>query len=107
MLIADGVVRDLRNFTPKNLVYGSLGQTIGEWLAFPVSDFLDDSFSDFRDCLTPGGGAGAEVEIDSQASEPERGTSGSPFGQHICLSHNFLSLKKENMRMWKFENIEM
>ena len=106
MLIA-GVVRDLRNFTPKNLVYGSLGQTIGEWLAFPVPDFLDDSFSDFRDCLTPGGGAGAEVEIDSQASEPERWTSGSPFGQHICLSHNFLSLKKENMRTWKIENIEM
>ena len=57
MLIA-GVVGDLRNFTPKNLVCGSLGQTIGEWLAFPVSDFLDDSFSDFRDCLTPGGGRG-------------------------------------------------
>ena len=57
MLIA-GVVGDLRNFTPKNLVCGSLGQTIGEWLAFPVSDFLDDSFSDFRDCLTPGGGQG-------------------------------------------------
>ena len=55
MLIA-GVVGDLRNFTPKNLVCGSLGQqTIGEWLAFPVPDFLDDSFSDFRDCLTPGG----------------------------------------------------
>ena len=106
MLIA-GVVRDLRNFTPKNLVYGSLGQTIGEWLAFPVSDFLDDSFSDFRDCLTPGGGAGAEVEIDSQASEPEteRDLRFTFWATH--LSHNFISLKKENMRILKCENIEM
>ena len=82
-------VRDTRKlkaeFHPKKLVYGSLGQTIGEWISFLVQISVIVFCSDFRDCLTPGGGVEGE---NRQAGQAEF-----DLGRHLsnmCLSQPLL-----------------
>ena len=75
------------SFTPKKLVYGSLGQTIGEWISFLVQISVIVFCSDFRDCLTPGGGVEGE---NRQAGQAEF-----DLGRHLsnmCLSQPLLLL---------------
>lgn len=58
------------SFTPKKLVYGSLGQTIGRWISFPVQISLIVFLFRFPRLFDPLG-VGWEVKIDSSQAESD------------------------------------